>query len=195
MVSMFSLWLPILLSAIAVFVASSVIHMFLGYHANDYKRLPDEDAAADALRPLAIPPGDYAIPHSSSMKEMQSDEYKQRMERGPVAFMTVLPSGQIRMGKMLGTWFVYCLIVVSFAAYVAGRARGAGGRVPGRLPVRGDRGLRRLRARALAGLHLVLAAVVHHAEEHLRRRRLRAHHRRHLRYVLAGVRRPPPPVP
>jgi hypothetical protein len=126
MVSMFSLWLPILLSAIAVFVASSIIHMLLGYHANDFKRLPDEDAVGNALRPLAIPPGDYAIPHSSSMKEMQSDEYKQRMERGPVVFMTVLPSGEIQMGKMLGMWFVYCLIVVSFAAYVAGRAVGPG---------------------------------------------------------------------
>jgi hypothetical protein len=126
MVSMFTLWLPILLSAIAVFVASSVIHMFLGYHANDYERLPDEDAAANALRPLGIPPGDYVIPHSGSMKEMQSDEYKQRMERGPVVFMTVLPNGEIKMGQMLGTWFVYCLIVIGFAAYVAGRALGPG---------------------------------------------------------------------
>jgi len=126
MVSMFTLWLPILLSAIAVFVASSVIHMLLGYHANDYERLPDEDAVGNALRPLNIPPGDYAIPHAGSMKEMKSDEYTQRMERGPVVFMTVLPSGQLGMGKMLGTWFVYCLIVVSFAAYVAGRALGPG---------------------------------------------------------------------
>ncbi len=43
MVSIPSLWLPILLSAVAVFIASSIIHMVLGYHAADYKKLPAED--------------------------------------------------------------------------------------------------------------------------------------------------------
>lgn len=126
MVTLPALWLPLLLSAIAVFAASSVIHMFLGYHANDYGRLPDEDRVGDALRPISIPPGDYVIPHSGSMEEMSSPEYVAKIERGPVIFMTVLPNGKIGMGKMLGIWFVYCLVVVTFAAYVAGRALAPG---------------------------------------------------------------------
>ena len=62
MVSIFSLWLPILLSAVAVFVASSLIHMVLRYHSRDYKRLPSEDDVMDALRPFDLPPGDYMVP-------------------------------------------------------------------------------------------------------------------------------------
>ena len=61
MVSLTQLWLPILLSAVAVFVASSVIHMVLPWHTSDYPRVPNEDALMDAVRPLAIPPGEYII--------------------------------------------------------------------------------------------------------------------------------------
>jgi len=43
MVPLAALWLPILLSAIIVFVASSVMHMLLPYHRSDYRQLPEED--------------------------------------------------------------------------------------------------------------------------------------------------------
>ena len=38
MVSLTALWLPILLSAALVFLASFLIHMVIGYHAADYGR-------------------------------------------------------------------------------------------------------------------------------------------------------------
>jgi hypothetical protein len=120
MVTLGALWLPILLSAILVFAASSVIHMFLGYHSGDFQAPPDEERVAEALRPL--PPGDYAIPKAGSMKEMQTPEFKARMERGPVAIMTIRPHGDTGMGRALGLWFVFCLVVSLLAAYVAGRA-------------------------------------------------------------------------
>ena len=40
MVPLTDLWLPILLSAILVFVASSVMHMLLTYHRSDYRQTP-----------------------------------------------------------------------------------------------------------------------------------------------------------
>ena len=40
---MLSLWLPILLSAVFVFLLSAVIHMALPWHKNDFKKMPDED--------------------------------------------------------------------------------------------------------------------------------------------------------
>ena len=43
MVSISALWLPILLSAVIVFVASSIIHMVLPVHRGDYRKLPEED--------------------------------------------------------------------------------------------------------------------------------------------------------
>jgi hypothetical protein len=48
------------------------------------------------------------------------------MERGPVAFLTVIESGPPSMGKQLLQWFLYCIVVGLFAAYVAGRALAPG---------------------------------------------------------------------
>ena len=58
MTALHSLWLPILLSSVIVFVVSSIIHMALPWHNSDYPKVPNEDKVMDALRPFAIPPGD-----------------------------------------------------------------------------------------------------------------------------------------
>ena len=122
MVSLMSLWRPILLSAVLVFVVSSLIHMLLKYHNTDFGKVPNEDQVMDALRPFDIAPGDYVIPHAGSMDAMKTPEFIEKMTKGPVAFVTVLENGPPAMGKSLVQWFVYCLIVGVFAAYVAGRA-------------------------------------------------------------------------
>ena len=117
-----SLWLPIVLAAVLVFVASSVIHMFFTYHKNDFRQVPGEDAAMDALRPLNIPPGDYVLPYAESTEVMKSDEYKAKVEKGPVAFFTILEPGALfNMGPQLAQWFAYCLVVAAVTAYVGGR--------------------------------------------------------------------------
>ena len=126
MVSVLSLWLPVLLSAVFVFVASSIIHMVLTYHNADMGPLPDEAKAMDALRPFKIPPGDYVMPHASGTKEMGSPEFIDKTNKGPVAFMTVLPNGPMGIGKSLGMWFVYSVVVGLTAGYVAGLTVGPG---------------------------------------------------------------------
>jgi hypothetical protein len=126
MVTVMSLWLPILLSAVLVFIVSSVIHMVLTYHRNDFRALPREDDAMAALRPLAIPPGDYVVPFAGDPAVMKSPEYQARLEKGPVLFMTVLPNGQMSMGTSLALWFAYSIVVGILAAYVTGRALGPG---------------------------------------------------------------------
>lgn len=126
MVSIVSLWLPILLSAVAVFFLSSIIHMFLGYHNSDFKKLPAEDEVMDNLRKTNILPGDYVMPQTSDNKERNSPEFKEKMKKGPVAFFTVFPSGEISMGQSLALWFLYCVIVSIIAAYLAGSALGPG---------------------------------------------------------------------
>jgi hypothetical protein len=126
MVTVTTLWLPVLLSAVLVFVVSSLIHMVLGYHARDHARLPDEAGVRAALRPFAIPPGDYSVPHAGSMKEMGSPEFGAKMQEGPVALLTVRPTGSPGMGPMLGLWFLHGLAVAVVAAYIAGRALGTG---------------------------------------------------------------------
>jgi hypothetical protein len=80
----------------------------------------------NALRPLAIPPGDYMVPRPSSRKDVNSPEFAEKMKNGPVLVVTVLPNGPFSMGRNLGLWFVYCVVVEIFAAYIAGRALSVG---------------------------------------------------------------------
>src|SRR5262249_13411869 len=126
MTGLAALWLPILLSAVGVFLISSVIHMASPWHKSDYPKLANEDKVMDALRPLAIPPGDYFIPRPSSGAEMRSPEFLEKMKRGPVVVFTVMPNGPAPMGQRLALWFVYSVVVGLFAAYVAGKALGPG---------------------------------------------------------------------
>jgi hypothetical protein len=122
MVSLVALWLPILLSAVFVFFVSSLIHMFLGYHANDYRKVPDEDGVMDALRKMSIPAGQYHMPHASGMKEMKSPAFREKVKKGPGAMLTIWPGGDTAMGGFLIQWFLYSVVVGIFAAYIAGRA-------------------------------------------------------------------------
>src|SRR5262245_31666927 len=101
MVSVTSLWLPILVSAAIVFVASSVIHMVLGYHRADFGTLPGEDDVQTALRKFSLPPGDYALPCARGPKDLQSQVFLEKMNRGPVAYMTILPNGTTSMARSL----------------------------------------------------------------------------------------------
>jgi hypothetical protein len=125
MVSIAALLLPILLSAALIFVVSSVIHMFLGYHWNDLRTPAQQDAVLDALRGLNVQPGDYAMPRPDTMKQFRSPEFKAKAERGPLVMMTVSPGG-IAMGKSLLQWFVYLLVVSFCCAYIASRELAAG---------------------------------------------------------------------
>ena len=130
MTALSALLVPIVLSAVIVFVASSIIHMALPWHRSDYPKVPDEQRVRDALRPLAIPPGDYMIPRASSMQDMKSPEFVAKMNEGPVMVVTVLPNGPWTMGKNLAQWFVYSIVVGVFAAYVAGTALPPGAPYP-----------------------------------------------------------------
>jgi hypothetical protein len=120
------LWLPILLSSVIVFVVSSLIHMVLPWHKSDYPKMPNEDKAMEALRPLAIPPGDYMVPRPSSREEMRSPDFLEKLNKGPVMVLTVMPNGPWSMGRNLILWFFYLVVVSLFSAYVAGRALPAG---------------------------------------------------------------------
>ncbi|MBR9989938.1 MAG: hypothetical protein KFH98_09295 [Gemmatimonadetes bacterium] len=120
MVSLMSLMIPIVVSAVLVFIASSIIHMFLGYHANDFVAVPDEDAVRRALS--TVPPGEYGVPYAGSMAAMKSAEFTEKMKAGPVVLMTVSPGAAPTMSRELTLWFVFCLVVSIFAGYVAGRA-------------------------------------------------------------------------
>ncbi len=117
-----ALWLPILLAAVFVFVASSLIHTLSPWHKSDYPGVPNEDKVMEALRPFAIPRGDYMMPRPSSRQDLRSPEFAEKRKKGPVMVFTVMPNDSMGMGRNLLLWFLYCAAVGLFAAYVAGRA-------------------------------------------------------------------------
>ena len=117
-----SLWIPFLVSAVVVWIASAVLHMALKYHKADYKPLPDEEAVGAAMRKAAPAPGYYVIPHCSDMGKMQDPEMIKRYESGPVAMIAVLKNGPPAMGKSLVQWFLFCLLVSFTTSYLARHA-------------------------------------------------------------------------
>ena len=117
-----ALWLPILLSAVFVFIASSVIHMTPLWHKSEYPALPNEEAARKALGSLNVPPGDYMVPRCDSMKAANTPEFKKKLTEGPRWVVTVLPNGEFAMGGSLLQWFLFTILVAVFAASVSGHA-------------------------------------------------------------------------
>ncbi|MBI2512919.1 MAG: hypothetical protein HYV96_13145 [Opitutae bacterium] len=122
--TLIALWLPILLSAVVVFVISSLIHMVVKWHAGDYGAFANEDAIRDAIRAGNPAPGRYVIPRCGDMKDMASDAMRKKYEEGPVGHMTIGPNGVPNIGKFLGMWFVWALIVAAVAGYLAARVCG-----------------------------------------------------------------------
>lgn len=120
MVPLTSLWLPIVLSAVAVFVASAIVHMVLKYHRSDYSPMSGEENVLAAMRAEKVSPGHYFLPHCPDMKGLEEPEMKARFDKGPVVLATVMPSGIPSMGKSLGLWFIFCLVVGVFVAYLTG---------------------------------------------------------------------------
>jgi len=113
-----SLWMPIVLSAIIVFVASSIMHMLLPYHRNDYRKLPDEEKVLGMLRGVGLTRGLYVFPFCTH-KDMNTPEMKGKYTQGPVGMLTVLESAPPAMPKFLGLWFLYCVVTGFFVAYLA----------------------------------------------------------------------------
>jgi hypothetical protein len=126
MVPITSLALPILLSAVFVFVASSIVHMVLGYHKHDFNKVANEDELLEAFRRLNVTPGDYCAPYAGSMEAMKSKEFCDKFAKGPVVTMTVSAGGTMNMGGQLIQWFLYSVIVSFFTAYITSRVLSPG---------------------------------------------------------------------
>lgn len=124
MVSLAALWLPILLSAIGVFVVSSLVHMVFTYHRHDYDKLPNEDTFTAFLKEQKIEPGNYFFPHAMTAEERKKPEVVQMMTHGPAGSLTLMPGFQ--MGKSMITWIILCLVIEILVAYVATLCLGRG---------------------------------------------------------------------
>ncbi len=120
MTTIAALWLPILLSAVIVFIASSIIHMAPLWHRGELPAPPDADRLQEAMRPFGLRPGEYMLPRAKDMKDCNAPEFVEKLKRGPVLLMTVIASGPMSMSKPLVQWFVYTVAVSVLVAYLAG---------------------------------------------------------------------------
>lgn len=115
-----SLWLPILLSAVAVWFLSMILGGPALHHKNDFVGLPpaDEDALMDSFRTLAIKPGNYLIPDFRTRASMESEKVKQALEHGPVGHLS-LWRAPITMGDKVFATLVVHIVVSALIAYLA----------------------------------------------------------------------------
>ena len=114
-----SLWLPVVVSAVAVWFLSAILHMVLKYHRADHKKLPSEDAVGQALRQAAPPPGVYFTPYLVDHSQLKDPAVRKRYEDGPVAIITTMRNGVPAMGKYLLQWFLFCFLVSFAIGYIA----------------------------------------------------------------------------
>src|SRR5260370_23168899 len=113
-----ALWLPILLSGVIVFIASSIMHMLLPYHKSDVRQLPDEDKLLATLRGAGLQRAIYVFPYCNP-KDMKSPAMQEKYKQGPVGLMTVFPPGPPVLPKFLAQWFAYCLVIGLVVAYLS----------------------------------------------------------------------------
>ena len=124
MVPLTSLLVPLVISAVVVFFASFIIHMVLGYHRSDLRKLPDkdEDEILATISRLNLPTADYGVPHPGSPDRMKDPAFVAKMTKGPIVFMNVSPGTPPSMGASLALWFAFVLVVTLFSAYITSRA-------------------------------------------------------------------------
>ncbi len=117
MVTVTSLLLPTLLSAVALFFASFLAWMVLPIHRKDWVKLDKEDDFMNSTRELGISSGSYMFPGCENAAEMKSEEYQKKWEAGPAGIITVFP--KVNMGKNMGLTFAYFLVVSFCLGYLA----------------------------------------------------------------------------
>jgi hypothetical protein len=120
MVALSSLWLPIVLAAVVVFIASFLAWVVLPHHKKDWIGIPDEGGFIDAMRNINVPPGQYIFPFCPDPSALKDPEKKARWEQGPYGTLTVW-AGKPNMPRNLILTFLFFLLANVFVAYLASR--------------------------------------------------------------------------
>src|SRR6266498_3921515 len=115
MIPLTTLWLPILLSTVIVFIASNILWMALPFwHRRDYGRLADERPILDALSGVAS--GQYIAPYVNWSKLPR--EERDAMMKRPMALLLVRNPAKFSFPTALISYFVYTLAITILIAYI-----------------------------------------------------------------------------
>lgn len=115
------LWLPILVSGVAVFILSAVMWMMMPHHKKDYSRLPDEDSVMKLLRGGQVTRGQYSFPHCDGHAAMKDPVWQEKQKLGPIGMLYIVP-GCPNMGKAMCLSLIHNFAIATFVAYVASHA-------------------------------------------------------------------------
>jgi len=121
-----SLMLPILVAAVAVFILSTVVQSLMPWHKRDFGNVPDDDTFLNVIRQLDIPPGDYMVPSPRLPSGARNPDFVEKWAKGPSVTMTVIPPSA-SMGRYMGQWFAFTLLVAAIAGWVTRMAVGPAG--------------------------------------------------------------------
>jgi len=116
--SVFELWLPIVMSGIATHLASTLAWTVLPHHKPEWQKLPAEDGLRDLLDQRQIAAGQYLFPHAHGAEQMASPEYKEKLAtrcRGMLVLWATPPN----MGRAIALTFAYFLVVAFATGYIA----------------------------------------------------------------------------
>ena len=116
--SVFELWLPILLSGLATHVISTLAWMVLPHHKPEWRKLPVEDEFQDWLDQKEVAPNQYIFPHSDDPAEMKSDSFKQKQGkcRGMLVLWPTPPNMAVNIAQTLAFFFVAAFLIAYLAS-------------------------------------------------------------------------------
>ncbi len=118
--SLVSLWLPILVSAVIVFFAAFVAWTVLPHHRSDWVSIPNEESLLSAIRSLGLGRGQYVFPHAMTPEGQKEEGAKEKIKEGPLGSMIIWAAPS--MGRSLVQYFLFCLgvsFMVGYIGYVA----------------------------------------------------------------------------
>lgn len=118
MTELVSLWLPIVVSAVVVWIASVILCMVMPHHKRDQIPLQNEEAFVEFVRSQGMAPGNYAFPNWRDSRAMKDPAFMAKLDRGPVGTLSVWQV-PMKMGPKLVGMFLVCLVVSAMIAYLA----------------------------------------------------------------------------
>ncbi len=118
--SVVQLWLPILLSSVAIFFGSFLSWMVLQLHKKDWQRLPQQEELMSALRRINAPLGNFMFPSCDTPQERESEEFQKLWKGGPRGVLTLFP--EVNMGQNLGLTMLLFLVVNFTLGYLGSMA-------------------------------------------------------------------------
>jgi hypothetical protein len=126
--TVYDLWLPILLSGLATHILSTLAWMVLPHHKPEWTKMPAEDDVRDLLVSRNVPAGQYMFPYCATAEEMNSEAFKQKQSQ--CTGMLVIWKKPIHMPTAILKTVSFFFIAAFVIGYLASLALPSGTSLP-----------------------------------------------------------------